>query len=74
MKRRISPAWLAFGVIFALGAAGVLIGYGSGLPSSGLEQRCQTYCRGQGKEGQMELVYPKSMTGSRDSPVECRCR
>lgn len=74
MKRRISPAWIAFGAITVLGATGVLIGHRSGRSNSGLEQQCLTYCRGQGKEGQMVQTYPKTMTGSRDSPVECRCR
>lgn len=74
MKRRISPGWLAFGTIIVLGVAGVLIGYGSGPPYSSPEQQCQAYCRGQSKEGQMVSVYPRTMTGSRDAPVECHCR
>ena len=74
MKRRISPALIALGAIVFFGVASVLIGYGSGWLGSRLDERCQTYCEARGKQGQMEPVYPKSMTGSRDGPNECGCR
>lgn len=74
MRRRISPALIALGVVVVFGVTSVLVGYGSGWLGSRLEARCQTYCATQRKQGQMVPVYPKSMTGSRDGPTECRCR
>ncbi|WP_206168918.1 hypothetical protein, partial [Variovorax beijingensis] len=74
MKRRTSPALIAFGAIVIFGGASVLLGYSAGWLGSRLEERCQDYCAARGKQGQMAPVYPKTMTGSRDRPAECGCR
>lgn len=73
-KPRVSRDLVAALVIAVFGGAGVGISlYGEkwfGSP----EQRCKDSCALQGKEGVMANVYPKTMTGSRDGPMECRCR
>jgi hypothetical protein len=74
MKRRVSPALIAFGAIVIFGSVSVLVGYAGGWIGSRVEKRCEDYCVARGKKGQMAPIYPKTMTGDRQGPTECNGR
>jgi hypothetical protein len=73
-KRGMPRDLVAALVVVTFGLAGVLVTlYGDewfGSPA----QRCHDSCATQNKEGVMALVYPRTMTGSKDGPRECHCR
>jgi hypothetical protein len=73
MKHRLPRGLIVALGFLAIVGVSILIAVVFG-PSQPFAERCSKYCQSIGKQGEVVAVYPRTMTGARDGPVNCECR